>query len=102
MYDLQYISHIFIIILCDLYYNWYGGNSMITITATEFKKNFGKYLELVKTEDIEVTKNGNVIGVFYNPIMRDFESLFGSLKGVTYDKKDIREMRLNERYNLDD
>ena len=28
------------------------------VTATEFKLNLGKYLELVLTEDIWVTKNG--------------------------------------------
>ena len=31
---------------------------MCTITATEFKENFGKYLELGQKEDILVTKNG--------------------------------------------
>ena len=31
---------------------------MCTITATEFKENFGKYLELGRKEDILVTKNG--------------------------------------------
>ena len=31
---------------------------MCTITATEWKKNFGKYMELALTEDIIITKNG--------------------------------------------
>ena len=28
------------------------------VTATEFKKNFGKYLDLVATEEVFITKNG--------------------------------------------
>jgi len=35
-----------------------------TITATEFKRNFGKYLDLVKYQDFRVTKNGKVVGLW--------------------------------------
>ncbi len=31
------------------------------VTATEFKNNIGKYLALVATEDILITKNGKTI-----------------------------------------
>jgi prevent-host-death family protein len=31
------------------------------VTATEFKNNIGKYLSLVSTEDIFITKNGKSI-----------------------------------------
>jgi len=34
---------------------------MLTITTTEFKNNFGKYVELGQKEIIEVTKQGKVI-----------------------------------------
>ena len=33
----------------------------MVITATEFKTNFGKYLDLVINEDIIITKNGKPI-----------------------------------------
>ena len=36
---------------------------MCTITATELKKNLGKYMVLGQTEEIEVTNRGKV--VFY-------------------------------------
>ena len=39
----------------------------MTITATELKKNLGKYLELVSNEDICITKNGKVIAVLSMP-----------------------------------
>ena len=39
----------------------------MTITATEFKTNFGKYLTLVQKEDILITKNGKIIGQFTLP-----------------------------------
>lgn len=32
---------------------------MCTITATEFKTNFGKYLDLALKEDILITRNGH-------------------------------------------
>lgn len=55
---------------------------MCTITATEFKTNFGKYAKLAQKERIEVTSHGNVIFVIvpknedrYNRAM----SLVGSL-----------------------
>lgn len=35
----------------------------MTITATEFKKNLGKYLELAIKEDIVITKNGKRIAI---------------------------------------
>ena len=31
------------------------------VTATEFKSNLGKYLELVATQDVYITKNGKNI-----------------------------------------
>ena len=39
----------------------------MTITATEFKKNLGKYLEIANKEDIMITKNGKVIAVLKAP-----------------------------------
>lgn len=39
---------------------------MCYITATEFKKNLGHYMELSKTENIVVTKNKKVVTVLIN------------------------------------
>ena len=71
----------------------------MTITATEFKNNFGKYLKLVQEEDIIVTKNGKTVGVFSNPNINLVESLTGILKDFSdLEKETIREMRLKDKY----
>ena len=33
----------------------------MTITITEFKRNFSKYLEVISAEDILLTKNGKIV-----------------------------------------
>ena len=53
----------------------------MTITATEFKTNFGKYLELADSEDIFITKNGKTIALLTDPQAKKFEILDG-LVGV--------------------
>ncbi len=65
---------------------------MCTITATELKKNLGKYMVLGQKEIIEVTNRGKT--VFYiTPekvqLMADLESLFGCLPREAYDDEDI-------------
>ena len=37
------------------------------VTATEFKSNLGKYLELVATQDVYITKNGKNIARLTSP-----------------------------------
>lgn len=37
------------------------------VTATEFKTNFGKYLDMVTKEDIFITRNGKTIAKVTNP-----------------------------------
>ena len=37
------------------------------VTATEFKSNLGKYLELVATQDVYITKNGMNIARLTSP-----------------------------------
>ena len=39
----------------------------MTITATEFKTNLGKYLDLAYSEDILITRNGKVIAQLSQP-----------------------------------
>lgn len=70
----------------------------MSITATEFKNNFGKYLLLATKEDIFITKNGKTIAKLTSPYQNKIdtvESLFGSLLDtVTLD--DVREERLSK------
>lgn len=54
----------------------------MSITATEFKMNLGKYLMLSQTEDIYITKNGKVVAKLSNPNQDRVDiakSLFGSI-----------------------
>ena len=50
------------------------------VAASEFRRNFGKYLKLVETCDVEVTKNGKVVGLWTSP-MRDRLALADRLAG---------------------
>ena len=70
----------------------------MTITATEFKTNFGKYLELVAKEDIFITRNGKTIAKVVNPQVSAVDSIRGLLKGVSsdMDADPIREERLTK------
>ena len=40
---------------------------MIQITATDFKSNFGKYLNLASKEEICITKNGIEVALLVPP-----------------------------------
>ena len=68
----------------------------MTVTATEFKANFGKYLELIATEDIFITRNGKTVAKVVNPQISAVDSLCGILCDVSsyIDKKSLREERL--------
>ena len=72
----------------------------MTITATEFKTNFGKYLELVSSEDIFITRNGKIIAKVVNPQISAVDSLRGLLKDAPADL-DARTERLG-KYESDD
>ncbi|MBP0963955.1 MAG: type II toxin-antitoxin system Phd/YefM family antitoxin [Ruminococcus sp.] len=65
------------------------------ITATEFKTNFGKYLELITQiqEDIFITKNGKTIAKMSNPQISAVDSISGILSGYDIDKSSLREER---------
>ena len=65
---------------------------MCTITATELKKNLGKYMILGQTEEIEVTNRGKI--VFYitperYKYLREFDEMIGCLPKEAYDDNDI-------------
>ena len=79
----------------------------MTITATEFKNNLGKYLDMAVDEDILITKNGRPIAKLSNPYEERLEtarSLAGVLKehddGRDYDE--IKWEAMKERYETDD
>lgn len=74
------------------------------ITATEFKTNFGKYLDMLLSEDIFITRNGKTIAKMVNPNVSAVDSISGMLAGKipdNYDAKALREERLG-KYETDD
>ncbi|MBR1684431.1 MAG: type II toxin-antitoxin system prevent-host-death family antitoxin [Clostridia bacterium] len=74
------------------------------VTATEFKVNLGKYLEMVLAEDIWITKNGKTVAKLINPNVSAVDSISGILSGkvpADLDRHSLREERLG-RYASDD
>lgn len=74
------------------------------VTATEFKTNFGKYLDMLHSEDIFITRNGKTIAKVVNPNVSAVDSISGLLAGKlpdNVDAKALREERL-EKYAIDD
>jgi len=68
------------------------------VTATEFKTNLGKYLELAVSQDIFITKNGKNIARLTSPSVNKF-AVLDNLVGIVpqddgLDEKAIREERL--------
>lgn len=70
----------------------------MVVTATEFKTNFGKYLELVAQEDVFITRNGKTIAKVINPQVSAVDSLRGLLKNAPsdFDLDSAREERLSK------
>lgn len=68
------------------------------VTATEFKTNFGKYLDMITKEDIFITRNGKTIAKVINPQVSAVDSLRGMLKDVPSDINldSLREERLSK------
>ena len=68
------------------------------VTATEFKTNFGKYLDMLAKEDIFITRNGKTIAKVINPQVSAVDSLRGMLKNVPsdIDLNSLREERLSK------
>lgn len=71
------------------------------VTATEFKTNFGKYLEMIAREDIFITRNGKTIAKVINPQVSAVDSLRGMLKDVPsdIDLDSLREEQLSKYEN---
>lgn len=68
------------------------------VTATEFKTNFGKYLDMITKEDIFITRNGKTIAKVVNPQISAVDSLRGMLKDAPsdLDLNSLREERLSK------
>ena len=71
------------------------------VTATEFKTNLGKYLEMATSQDIFITKNGKSIARLTSPAV-DKLALLDDLVGIvpqekTMDENTIREERLSRQ-----
>lgn len=74
------------------------------VTATEFKLNLGKYLELVSTEEIWISKNGKTVAKLVNPNVSAVNAISGILKGkadADTDRHTLRGERLN-KYEMHD
>lgn len=71
------------------------------VTATEFKTNLGKYLELASRQDVFITKNGKNIARLTSPTINKL-SVLDNLVGIIppqedIDEDDIREERLSRQ-----
>ena len=66
------------------------------VTATEFKINLGKYLDLAKKQDIFITKNGKNIARLTAPMV-DRMALLDGLAGVAASQEDIDEDEIREK-----
>lgn len=70
----------------------------MVVTATEFKTNFGKYLDMLLSEDIFITRKGKVVAKVVNPNVSAVDTISGMLAGKLpeeYDARAMREERLN-------
>lgn len=70
-----------------LYVSINEGDSMI-ITATELKKNLGKYLDMVSSENVLITKNGKIIAQLSNPVTEKLAAL-DRLTGLAKSDEDV-------------
>ena len=77
---------------------------MMTVSATEFQNNFGKYLQAVQTSgEIVILKNGVEVARLISK-ERSVSFLSDSLVGVlknNYDEKAMREERIMKHENID-
>ena len=64
----------------------------MSITATEFKNNLGKYLLLAETVDIFITRNGKVVAKLTNP-NQDRVNMAESLFGIISDDRTLEESK---------
>ena len=68
------------------------------ITATEFKLNLGKYLDMVGKEDLFITRNGKTVAKVVNPQVSAVDAIREILKEAPkdLDTHSLREERLSK------
>lgn len=71
----------------------------MSITATEFKMNLGKYLTLSQTEDIYITRNGKVVAKLSNP-NQDRVDVAKSLFGIIPADMTLEDAMEERRNNI--
>ena len=67
----------------------------MVITATEFKTNLGKYLELAAAQDIFITKNGKNIARLTSPFVNKL-AVLDSIVGIIPQNEDLNEKVIRE------
>lgn len=67
----------------------------MTVTATEFKTNLGKYLELAAIQDVFITKNGKNIARLTSPSINKL-SVLDDLVGIISPQEDIDADKIRE------
>ena len=76
----------------------------MTITATEFKTNLGKYIDLVSqlNDEIIVTKNGKKVLKVSRPQPSGAERLAGLIKpaGRKWDYDDLKKAAMEEKHEI--
>ncbi len=65
------------------------------VTATEFKLNLGKYLELAANQDVFITKNGKNIARLTSPSI-DKLSVLNDMVGIISPQEEIDEDNIRE------
>lgn len=76
----------------------------MTVTATEFKTNFGKYLDMIVSGagSITITKNGKKIASVSKPEMTAVEMLSSLMdKEISTDYDMVKASALGEKYEID-
>ena len=69
------------------------------VSATQFKLNFGHYLEQSRFEDIWISKNGKPIAKLVSTSVSSVDAISGILKGTSpagTNRHSIREERLSD------
>ena len=77
---------------------------MIQITATELKSNLGKYLTMVKREDINITKNGrNIALLTVNKTVNNWvNEITGIISNMDMNADTIKMERIINKYEGSD
>ncbi|MGL4484802.1 MAG: type II toxin-antitoxin system Phd/YefM family antitoxin [Anaerovoracaceae bacterium] len=77
----------------------------MTISATEFKNNLGKYLDMAATTNIYIQKKGKTVATLTSAAYEQMQALtrlVGIAKGAAdMSLDDIREERIMKKYDCD-